>query len=532
MKKNTYIIPADFSLLWQASTPPRNTQTDSYLRTDMNLSFLVRALALQTTYEKTVRSVLLALDTDPVAIGYRQAIFEDVWRNDALASALLTILEDIETLESYLHSPQWKENPLQQLAWRLSELERFVKIVERLYKTLTGAGGKLQSEGLIALRGHIINIHDSPILQELREELPLLLPRVQNIRSITIGMNLNAEMKPISVTLLDIHTAEFTGAVFMSKFFRRQRVDSEMAGLGELHPMNPSYLHHNNMLSRLPRGDNAPRFLQLMLDLAQVSKDISLPIIKALRKYTEIQSRFLLALKDDLAFYLGAVQLMKKIKAAGMSLTQPELLSSDAREMHLDGLYNINLCVQRLGQNNDAGHIVGNDAHFDDGGRLFILTGPNQGGKTTYTQAIGLAQILAQAGLPVPADSARLSPVDSIYTHFATEENASLEAGRLGEEARRLHEIFQSITRHSLVLLNESLASTSASESLLLARDVVRALRLSGVRGIFATHLHELASDAESMNADSPGDSKIISVVSQVVIDEGDAANPQVRRTY
>ena len=121
--------------------------------------------------------------------------------------------------------------------------------------------------------------------------------------------------------------------------------------------------------------------------------------------------------------------------------------------------------------------------------------------------------------------------MDGIYTHFATEERPEYEAGRLGEEARRLGTIFHKATSASLVLLNESLSSTAADESVFIARDVLRVLRRLGLRAVFATHLHTLAAEVDAINADSEGDAHIISVVSQVVIEHGDDGQI-VRRTY
>jgi len=153
----------------------------------------------------------------------------------------------------------------------------------------------------------------------------------------------------------------------------------------------------------------------------------------------------------------------------------------------------------------DTAPIVTNDVSMDDDGRIGILTGPNQGGKTTYTQMVGLCQLLGQTGLWVPAAQARLSPVDNIYTHYPVEEHLARGTGRFGDEAQRLSQIFAHGTRHSLVLLNESLASTNPGESLYIAQDIVRILRRLGARAIFATHLHELAADVAALNASTAG---------------------------
>ena len=157
--------------------------------------------------------------------------------------------------------------------------------------------------------------------------------------------------------------------------------------------------------------------------------------------------------------------------------------------------------------------IVANDIDFGEDGRIAILTGPNQGGKTTYMQSIGLVQVLAQVGLPVPGETAEISPVDAIYTHYPVEERLELGTGRFGDEAQRLRAIFENVTRHSLVLFNESLSTTSMGEGVYLARDIVRALRQIGLRAVFTTHMHELAAAAAEINAETPGASDLFSLV-------------------
>jgi DNA mismatch repair protein MutS len=176
--------------------------------------------------------------------------------------------------------------------------------------------------------------------------------------------------------------------------------------------------------------------------------------------------------------------------------------------------------------------IVENDILLGQDGHILILTGPNQGGKTTYLQGVGVLHILAQAGCYVPGKAACLSPLDHLFTHFPLEEKPDSDAGRFGEEASRLGKIFEQVTRHSLVLLNESLSSTSFGESLYLAQDLVRILRRIGTRAIYSTHLHELADRADELNGSVPGDSKIISVVSSPV-DTVESTNvAEVSRTY
>jgi DNA mismatch repair ATPase MutS len=251
----------------------------------------------------------------------------------------------------------------------------------------------------------------------------------------------------------------------------------------------------------------------LFRDLAQVLDAVCQPIALALRQYDALHSDFLIALRGDLAFYLAAVRLLERLRSRGLPVCRPDIAPMEERVCELREAYNFNLALHQLGHAGGRVDIVTNDVQMGDHGRICILTGPNRGGKTTYTQMLGLCQVLAQAGIWVPAARARISPVDNLYTHYPVEEQGAKGTGRFGEEAQRLSQIFSQSTRHSLVLLNESLASTNPGESLYIAQDVVRVLRRLGARAIFATHLHELAADVASLNASTAGDSLIISLI-------------------
>lgn len=521
MAKLMSVLP-QINLLWPHGMINQQVDT-SFLEADLNLKSLIRALAIHPRYESHIRSILLALTSDIPTIQYRQDIIRDLLENPALFNSLELALEEITTLETYLNAPQWKDNVLRQIAWRLSELQRFVETVVSLHNILQQAGETIQSEGLKELRRNFQAIVSSDLFRRLEDELPRILPQLREVRSITIGINLDPEMRPTTAILLSAHPDYFENQSMFTRLFGK----SENSGVGDLHDSR-----HVAGLGEIQielKDRNSPFMPPLFRDLSNLMDNTSRPIAKALRQYTEINSQFLLALKNDIAFYLGAVRLIQRIQGAGLPICQPEILPMSERVTHVDDMYNITLCLQHLSRHADASDVVVNAAHFDEDGRIFILTGPNQGGKTTYAQALGLLQIMAQAGLHIPAKTGHISPVDAIFTHFARQERPDLEAGRLGEEARRLNTIFQQATAYSLVLLNESLASTSASESLFLAQEVVSAFRLLGVRAIFATHLHDLAAEADNMNEAVEGTSRIISMVSQVKI-EGEGQ--QIRRTY
>jgi len=522
-----------FSLLWlDASSQTAKFEIPEHLTRDLNITALVRQLSLHPLYEKNMRHLLLHLQTDEDTIAYRQAIISDLLSTPTSMEKLENVLHAILDLEQYLTAPQWKDNQLRQVAWRLSELERYVECVELLNDVLQSTS--FQSQGLKQLTQRIQGLTQSELFSDLRQELPNLVQQIRTVRSVTIGINLDDELRPVSATLLSANNHAFIQESIMTRllggFFQREPDDDAPPNAFKLH--NAQHIDGLSPFQIELDNRNSPFMPPLFKDLSVLMDETSRPIVNALRQFTQVNTRFLIGLKNELAFYLGAVKWVHKLKAKNVPLSQPEIAPMDERVTILEGLYNINL-VQQLAPRFETleEQIVLNHAKFNDDGRIFILTGPNQGGKTTYTQAVGLAQFLFQAGLHVPASQARMSAVDGIYTHFATEERPDIEAGRLGEESRRLHHIFQKATPHSLVLMNESLASTNAVESLYIARDVVRVLRMLGARAIFATHLHDLAQDCTDLNSQTEGDSLVVSLVSQVNVE----TNPDgevIKRTY
>lgn len=145
-----------------------------------------------------------------------------------------------------------------------------------------------------------------------------------------------------------------------------------------------------------------------------------------------------------------------------MPMFPPGICASEERKCTAKGIYDIDLAF-KLGnkyQGNISRLIVKNDVSFDDG-RIFILTGPNSGGKTTYLKAVGQMQLLFQLGMYVPAEEAYISPVDSIFTHFATPQAYFNKMGEFEEECSKIKMIFDSLTKNSMVLMNEPLITTT-----------------------------------------------------------------------
>ena len=503
---------------------------------DLGLETLSAALSYEHKYEGAVRAILLELCSDPAVILYRQEVLADFLENPGFATQCAAVLPYLDRLQAHAEKQaSGYEDSVRQTLDRLSELNTYLSCIRQLREALLDGQGRFHSRGLLGLEKLLARVESDETFQSLSQSLPELISRLSSVPSITIGINLDNELRPVEAMLLSINEKPFKTGSLLDKLIG-SRKDNPEAGIGPLHSVPYEQIENSGRIVPLSTRVD-PLFVPLFRDLHQVLKSLINPINSVLRQYSRLHAGLLLPLQSEIAFYLGAAALIRRLQEHGLPVCRPQVLAMHERVSRLEGMYNLLLALRRMNESEGkklGTPIVFNDADFGPQGRIFILTGPNQGGKTVYTQAVGMAHLLFQAGLHVPAQQASLSPLDGIYTHFSTEEEFNSRQGRLGEEAQRLNEIFKSLTRHGLVLLNESLSSTSPRESFYLSLDIVRALRLYEARAIFATHLHELADDLQTLNAEDSSDSLVVSLVAGVEL-EAESPEPSeqlVTRTY
>lgn len=516
--------PNDISLLWRDAQDSIGIKASDNLHgDDLRVKILASTISQHPNYHPFIYKTLLTLITDSSTLQYRHDVLADCLAHAEFATGLNSILPLIRGLHQFASDIRTRRNEISVILSRLTELENYVECIQALHTLLDPVKQQLKADGWHKLYEKVNDIVTNPQFTELAEELPQLRTSIREITSVTIGVNLSPDLRPIGATLVSLNKHTFKGPRFFRKLWGSDD-EEEVRGITSLREApESSQFHADSIMADRRKTMDRLASNALFNDLAKVLDDVIQPIGQALQKYTRVNSGFLRYIEPEIAFYTGAVTLIHRLQKHGLPMTNPTILPVTERRLEATNLYNLDLALRLSREHPDDDlnlHIVGNDLRFDDSGRIQILTGPNRGGKTTYTQSIGLLHILAQSGLYVPAESVALSPIDMIFLHFPVEEKPTMESGRLGEEAQRLRHIFKHATSHSLILLNESLASTSASESYYLARDIVCCLRLLGTRAVFVTHLHELAEDSDAINAEVSGDSRVQSVVS--IIDQNE----------
>jgi DNA mismatch repair ATPase MutS len=195
---------------------------------------------------------------------------------------------------------------------------------------------------------------------------------------------------------------------------------------------------------------------------------------------------FFTQLRSELAFYVGCLNLSDEVRRLGGSICRPEALPAAHRSLATGGLYDVSLSLAQQGA------AVANDVEAPEV-RLVVVTGANRGGKSTFLRSLGLAQVMMQCGMFVGATAFAAPVRHGIYTHFRREEDQGLTSGKLDEELGRMRWIVDHANPRSLVLLNESFASTNEREGSEIGRQVITALLDAGVTVVLVTHLYELA---------------------------------------
>lgn len=502
------------SLLWPDGRQ-LIAQTDAAWERDLGLAEVIAPLTDGARHAAFIRKILMALSTDPAVIGWRQSVLQDFLRNPALVDQVQTLLPRFADLrQGHALLGKRTRGILLETADRLSQLDLYLSVLHDLHRALQAAD--VTSAALRGLQTTLRNAIDNPGFLSLQAELPALQASLSNLASLTIGINLNADLQPVAAVLLSINDRPFGESASLLERLIGIRADlNAETGIAPLH--------------YVPADAEQRPLSPLFQDMDRLSIQIAQPVARTLARYLGQSSGPLAALEDELAFYLAGVRLSQRLNTRQVATCFAECAPISERLMVIDGLINVSLAVRSSSANSAAAALVASDVQFDAYGRIGLLTGPNSGGKTTYLQAVGLAQVLFQAGWCIPARAARISPIDTILTHFPALETR--QQGRLAEEAERLREIFVRATDQSLVLLNKSLSSTTAGEALYLAQEVISGLRAIGVRGLFATHLIELVGRIEQIESAARGDSAIMSLVAGVHLTDDNRLLPTFRIT-
>ena len=545
----------DQTMGWLSILSPRELQESEYRNLsettfhDLGLDRITQHLTNKIEEQHMIRRVMTRLTADPEVVQYRCDVFADLMRFPEMRNQMMDLLHRVHYLQDYVSLKRDfdKKDGAWDLLHRLAEISDYIECVEAMHLCLSKTA--IQSEGLKHLRDAMAALYEDSAFAELKKDIAGLKASTANLKSVTLGINLNERFEADSLGLISINNKPFNQSHILSNFLTKissrdqvkdgnawdggygyQQVNQQDVNLtaGLEHFTRVAVAAANPLMGvglgvyktkETDTSNDIMHYMNRIVDqmLASVVKELK----EVLNRYVTISIYPITGLVPEFVYYIRWAEYMERLQELGLPFCKANVSKEDIslRIMRAGGLYNLKLAVAAEQENQrvvmdpkDDSEIQGfrtivtNDLDFDPEHRVYILTGANRGGKTTITQAIGLLFVLAQGGIYVPAESFTFHPVDQICTHFPADEDKTLDYGRLGEECSRFRELYQDTTEKSLLLLNETFSTTSFEEGYYIARDASRAILKKGVRTIYNTHMHKLAEDLQELRDPSCAD--------------------------
>ncbi len=422
---------------------------------------------------------------DTEVIEYRQKTLRDLLAIPELLETLSGIHPILDDIKELRHLDSENLTSADSYLYSITEIELYVTCMAELSRGFSGVIDRIESPAFRTLSGFVTEMTESEYYQELNKKLEALSERVSEVKSVTIGVNLDRELRPESAGVISINSEKFKSGKILDKILRFSFKNDAFTCIADLAPFS--------------KGQSDNKQEALIGAFNSAIEEVFRSSVKGWRNivadYVIENTDFLLRLLPEIEFVSRSADLFTRLsEKKGCRISYPELAEKEEKAFSAVGLYNPRVAVAIDDE------IVKNDFCFDDEARIYVITGPNRGGKSVITVAVGAAQAMLQLGLPVPADSARMSVVSGIYTHFPEGADDTIDKGRLGEECARLKEIFDGADADSMILLDESLSSTGAYEAAYIASEILSAFAVMRCRGIFSTHLHELAASVGEIN--------------------------------
>ncbi len=424
------------------------------LTQDLELNTLFNAMARgdEFLFQVAKQALLSGLGNDPDTILYRQAILKDCLKNPPLVREIYALAVEAIEREKKNYWGFFRDQPDTVLQRSLQVLQMFVEMLRKLRRIADASAAQFESEGFTAFF--------VMLQRELTDEYLAIVQ--EHLRELKFhgGVLSSAEL----------------GKGNKGTNYVLRKENKKMSWLERLLDSGPP-VYTFYIADRDENGASALRELQ--------NRGINLAA-NALGQSADHILSFFKMLRTELALYVGCLNLHERLAQKGEPLCFPVPLGLSERKLAARGLYDVSLTL------NMEQRVVGNDLNADHK-NLVIITGANQGGKSTFLRSVGLAQLMMQCGMFAPAESFSANLCDNLFTHSKREEDPTMQRGKLDEELSRLSQIVDHITPNSLLLCNESFAATNEREGSEIARQIVCALAARGIKVFFVTHLYEFA---------------------------------------
>ena len=422
---------------------------------DLALDRIFAAMALEDEFLDKVarRAVLAATPVSTDAIVHRQDALQDCLDHPDVVRALFAIASEAVVLERKHYLGTLSKYPSWVLRWGIDMITSYLELIVRLRQIVDAERGRFQSTAFTTL----FDTLQAELSDDYQVEVRAHLADLKFPYGETLSASLGDGAKGQDYRLLRTPTAA-------GRWWERW-IPPRPGPYGfSIHPRDEAGAQALNELRA--RG------------MAQVAA--------AVGQSADHIRNFFVALRTELAFYVGCLNLRDSLARRRCPVCRPKATAPETPKLAFRDLRDAGLVLAMEGE------VVGNDLPAGDP-HLIVVTGANQGGKSTFLRSVGVAQLMIQAGMFVTAEAYESSLSDGVVTHHKREEDTTMSSGKLDEELKRMSQVLDHLGAHAFLLFNESFAATNEREGSEIARQVLTGLLEHGARVVCVTHLYELA---------------------------------------
>ncbi len=452
------------------SAPP--TAADADCLVDLNLDQIIAGVTAGRERFQ-LRSDLTCALVDEAVIADRQQVCQDIEGADVaaglnrFAAAMAAVRRDLAQADALRHRYQIAR-------WQVTAAIEYRDAVVGLHSVLTAAD--LRSRGLRAIREMLDGLLDGAGFRSLRTDLDLVAPALAAVRYDLLVTGSQVQVRrgggrPDYANAID--------ATF--RRFRQGEVQNHLVGFTE-HPA----------MNHVESG---------VLDLvAEVYPEVFAELDRFVTRHPHLVDDEVAAFDRDVQFFLGYLDYIAPLIRADLPFCFPTFdRPSGSRDRTVEIVDTFDLALAATLRRAGSPAPVRNDITVSGSERILLITGPNNGGKTTLARTFGQVHHLARLGLPVPGRSARVLLCDNVFTHFARPERPGAALGGLQDELVRMHDILGRAGRDSVVILNELFTSTTLADAILLGGRVMRSLIEKDLVAVYVTFVDELADCGDTI---------------------------------
>ena len=459
------------SLLFREVPGPREARErdeDRSFARDLNLDQVVAAIAGDREERDLITETLFGHLRDADTVRYRQEVFRDL-DNPALLGEIRRFADLMAQVHAHLNQLAAMRDHYQQEGWLLDAAAIYCDAVGSLAEHL--AAMHVGSRALAAFRDHLACYAGSAgfttLARETRDRKDALgrIRYCTRIKGDRVEVTRYADEADYSAVVLRTFERFKQGAV--KDYLIRYRTRPGM----------------NHVAA------------QILERVARLFPEEFAALDEYCSRHAAFLDEGIRHAHRELQFYLAYLDYIRPLRDAGLSFCYPDV-SASSKDVRADGTFDLALARKLVTQGTP---VVTNDFRLEGRERIAVVTGPNQGGKTTFARTFGQLHHLASVGCPVPGSAARLFLFDRLFTHFEREEDLAARTGKLEDDLIRIGGILRAATPDSIVILNETFASTTTRDAQFLGTKLLTKVMRLDALCVYVTFVDDLASLGEQV---------------------------------